>query len=140
MRTHLEGRLHALDVPAGVVDFAGSLPPEAMHDEYARAAICVIPSRWENFPYSCLEAMSAGCAVVAADTGGLKEIITDQHDGLLAPPNDAAAISSRIVTLLDRPDHGRALGDAARRTVHERFSRSRVCAQLMDIYTEATTS
>lgn len=37
--------------------------------EYRNAAVCVIPSLYENFPNTCIEAMACGCAVVASAVG-----------------------------------------------------------------------
>lgn len=66
------------------------------------ATVVCVPSRWDNFPNVCLEAMSLGCCVVAADAGGLGEIIEDGVSGVLAQPRDVESLREAL---------GRALGD-----------------------------
>lgn len=67
-------------------------------------------------PATLLEAMAAGTAVVATALPTIQEIVTDGVDGLLAPPNDAAALAARLATLLDHPSLRWTLaGSAARR-------------------------
>ena len=52
------------------------------------ASIFLIPSLWENCPYSCIEAMTAGRAIVSSDCGGMPELIEDHRTGLLAKNGD----------------------------------------------------
>ncbi|MFN9914476.1 MAG: glycosyltransferase family 4 protein, partial [Pirellulaceae bacterium] len=51
---------------AGRIEFTGAVHPSQIPQELARTGIVVIPSLWENYPYSCLEAMAAGRAVVGS--------------------------------------------------------------------------
>ncbi|MBI3090384.1 MAG: glycosyltransferase [Candidatus Tectomicrobia bacterium] len=67
-------------------------------------------------PATLLEAMAAGTAVVATALPAIQEIVTEGVDGLLAPPNDAAALAARLATLLEHPSLRWMLaGNAARR-------------------------
>jgi glycosyltransferase involved in cell wall biosynthesis len=50
----------------------------------ARARLVVVPSRWENFPYTCIEAMASGVAVVASPDGGMREMIEHGVTGWIA--------------------------------------------------------
>ena len=101
---------------------------------YARAPIAAVPSIYENFPYTCLEAMAAGCAVVGSSTGGIPEIITDGVDGLLVPPGDPAALAVALDRLLGDAGLRARLGEAARATVRRRFSVEAVTAATVDAY------
>ena len=58
-------------------------------------------SRSEGFSGPVLEAMACGCAVVATDCGGPKDIITDGVNGFLVPVGDASALLERVEYLLD---------------------------------------
>lgn len=64
--------------------------------EYRNAAVCVIPSLYENFPNTCIEAMACGYAVVASAVGGIPEIITHGVDGLLVAPGRPDALAAAI--------------------------------------------
>jgi glycosyltransferase involved in cell wall biosynthesis len=62
-----------------------------------RAAVVVIPSLWENFPYACLEAMASGQIVVASEHGGMAEMLgTDESSGLLFSWNDAGSLAHQL--------------------------------------------
>jgi glycogen synthase len=63
--------------------FAGPQERSNLPDFLKRARIAVVPSRWENFPYTCVEAMSSGLPVIATRTGGMAEIIQDGKTGWL---------------------------------------------------------
>ena len=55
--------------------FQGAHPRSAIPRFLARARIAVVPSRWENFPHTCIEAMSSGLPVIATSTGGMAEMV-----------------------------------------------------------------
>lgn len=86
----------------------------------------VLPSRWEGMPNALLEAMAAGCPVVASDVEGVAEILGEQSREQLVPPGDAAALSRAIVRMLSNPRHAAELGDRNRRHVVTHFSWDRV--------------
>lgn len=77
--------------------------------------VIVIPSIWaEPFPYSGLEAMAMGKAVIASNAGGLPEMIRDGTDGWIVAPSDPAALggaltfaSQNYVETLLRGENGR---------------------------------
>ena len=72
---------HALK---GSVHFLGKLSLGDVRSCLRHSDIFFMPSLWENCPYSCLEAMAAGRAIVASDAGGLPELIQDEQTGLTA--------------------------------------------------------
>ncbi|MEM9938494.1 MAG: glycosyltransferase family 4 protein [Pseudomonadota bacterium] len=78
------------------------------------AAIIVLPSAWENYPYVCLEAMSAGRPVIGSNAGGMSEMIEDGHSGLLVPPMKSGDILKALITLATDDDKRLAIGAAAR--------------------------
>lgn len=79
----------------------------------------------EPFGRVIVEAMAAGTPVIAARDGGVPEIITDGVDGFLAPPGDLDAYLAALRRVWSGPPAA-ALSAAARRTVAERFSITRV--------------
>ncbi len=85
---------------------------------------------------SVLEAMRAGCAVVASDNGSQPEFIDDAATGLLVPPGDARALAEALSRLLDDPALVRNLGGAARRKFEERFSYERFYHKYIALYDE----
>ncbi len=75
--------------------FAGWLGDDALHGLYRIADLCVIPSLYEPFGLVALEAMASGCPCVAADTGGLREVVP-RDVGLRFRSDDAEALARTI--------------------------------------------
>ena len=88
--------------------FYGSMPREKLMEALARNPIAVVPSRWENLPYSCIEAMCTGLPVLVSPTGGMTELIADGESGWVAPDATAAGLSSVLRRVLDTPAPRRA--------------------------------
>jgi glycosyltransferase involved in cell wall biosynthesis len=88
----------------------------------------------EAFGMVVLEAMAKGRAVIAADEGGPREIVTDGVDGLLIPPRDPARLAAAIGALLDDAALRARLGAAGRRTAASRFSPRTAAAGLEQLY------
>jgi glycosyltransferase involved in cell wall biosynthesis len=99
------------------------------------ADIAVVPSTWPDpLPTVVLEAMRAGCAVVASDHGGAPEMIERDRSGLLVPPGDPAALADAIASLLDDAALRQTLGAAAARRVASTFTVARSVAGLEAAY------
>ncbi|QSQ25082.1 glycosyltransferase [Pyxidicoccus parkwayensis] len=77
---------------------------------FASATVCCLPSLWDNLPHELLEAMAAGCPVVASDAGGMAELIEDGRSGRLFRSGDVAHLASVLEQTLGTP----ALKDSAR--------------------------
>ncbi len=77
--------------------------------------------------WSLLEAMSAGCAIVASDTAPVREAIRHDETGRLVDFFDARALAGEIAALLDDPERRRALGERARQFVQRHYDLRRVC-------------
>ena len=99
------------------------------------AAVMVYITHSEGLGSGALLAMSAGVPVVASDVGGLPEIIRHGENGLLVE-NTPQAIAAAVRQLLDNPALARRLGDAARRTVMERFTVDHMVRRTMEVYRE----
>jgi len=88
-----------LDVPDGTIE-TGQVDHEVVQAIWRRATVGVVPSLWpEPFGLVAIEAMAAGCPLVASDVGGLSEILADDR-GVLVPPGDAAALADAVARLL----------------------------------------
>jgi glycosyltransferase involved in cell wall biosynthesis len=107
---------------------------------YQEAAMCILPSVWENFPYALLEAMSCGTPVIASNAGGFPELIEDGVSGFLVPVNDAKALAARIIELLEAPSLRARIGDHARQRVETLFSPRQVVPPMIAAYEQAIAS
>lgn len=98
-------------------------------------------SDWEGFPNALVEALAAGLPAVATSFAGVREIV-EAEAGLLCRLVDCGRddqMAEQLCQLLEDPQCGRALGDAARRSVAERFSWNRLVDTMSDLYTQFLT-
>jgi glycosyltransferase involved in cell wall biosynthesis len=93
-----------------------------------------MPSEREAFGLAALEAMSCGLPAVAAESGGVAELITSGVDGFLAPVGDVETMGAHVIRLAqDRGLAGR-MGAAARSAAESRFRTEVVVPQYEEIY------
>jgi glycosyltransferase involved in cell wall biosynthesis len=121
----------------GSFHYLGKLSLSEVGSCLRQSDVYFIPSLWENCPYSCLEAMAAGRAIVASDAGGLPELIRDGENGLIAKSEDAPAFARQIERLLEDAPLRERLGRAARRTVEERYTDVAIAQRSLDYWTRA---
>ncbi len=100
----------------------------------ARAQIFALPSHWEGFPLSILEAMRGGLPVVASDVGGVSEALLDGETGFLTDRGDVDQFSARLSTLLDDPALRRRMGDAGRKRYQANFTLEHMLKKTLAVY------
>jgi len=98
--------------------------------------IFVLPSLFEAFPRSLIEAMGASKPVVVTDVGGCSEAVEDNISGFIVPPKDAKFLSERIHLLnLDNELRGE-MGNAARIRAEKMFTIEHNVKQTEQVYRE----
>ena len=102
--------------------FEGPLPRPDLLARYAACELVVVPSRYESFGLTALEAMIFSRPCVASAAGGLGEVVADGDTGLLVPPGDAAALTAALLRLVRNPALRQAMGAAGRRRYEDRFT------------------
>jgi L-malate glycosyltransferase len=130
-RAELEHQAAALGI-ASQVTFRGYCSDVA--GVLRESDVFAFPSFMEASPNAVLEAMAAGLPVVATHVGGIPEVVSDGRNGLLVPPGDADALAGGLLRVLEAPDRGRALGEAARQTASTQFSFERMVGQFEQLY------
>jgi glycosyltransferase involved in cell wall biosynthesis len=116
------------------IDVHGQLSPPQADELRRRGLVTCVPSRYETFGYTAVEAMSLGCPLVAARAGGLQEIVRHEETGLLFDGGDARSLAAQLERILSRPELGARLGEAARRDVHSRYHPATIAKETLDFY------
>lgn len=113
--------------------FVGYLTGTELGSAFACADAFVFPSRTETLGLVLLEAMAAGCPVVAARSGGIPDIVTDGVNGYLFDPADDEGAIAATVRLLEKQDERETLRQNAR-VEAERWSWASATRQLQNYY------
>ncbi len=129
--TSLQDTAHALGL-AERVHFTGFVPD--LPGYLSAFDIVVAASENEGFSLAVLEAMNAGCAVIAAEAGGMAELIAHNKTGILFQPGNAAMLASGLQLLLtDDALHNR-LATAGQTSVRIQFDRQRILDRIEALY------
>jgi glycosyltransferase involved in cell wall biosynthesis len=113
--------------------FVGYLHGQELGAAYASADAFVFPSRTETLGLVLLEAMAAGCPVVAANSGGIPDIVTNGVNGFMFDPTDERGAIVATQGLLANPFERETLRQNARAEA-ERWSWSSATKQLQSYY------
>ena len=124
-RRGLTGRFHLLGERADVPELLPALDVFAMSSLY------------EGLPCAVVEAMQVGIPVVATAVNSVPEIVISGRTGLLARPDDPASLSRALGYLLDNPDEGRRMAEAARAHIGDGFRPEVLGRDLMESYAVA---
>jgi L-malate glycosyltransferase len=120
------------------VNFMGK--QQAVENILACADLFVLPSSYESFGLSALEAMASGLPVVTTDAGGLSEVVTPGVDGWLCSVGDVECMAERARSVLTNDERLRTMGAAARKAAVERFSPEAIVAQYVKVYERVLTT
>ncbi len=133
-RPRLEQRIIAAGLQENVL-LMGHVSQEAMEAAFCEAWVQVAPSLWEEpFGIVAAEAMMRGCAVIAANSGGLAEQVIDGQTGIVVHPGDRDGLAAALVRLLDDRDLAAQMGQAGRERAMAEFSMDRFIDRFEVIY------
>lgn len=113
--------------------FVGYLTGESLGAAFASADAFVFPSRTETLGLVLLEAMAAGCPVIAANAGGIPDIVTDGVNGYLFDPTDEQGAIVATQRLLANQEERELLRQNARQEA-ERWGWAAATKQLQGFY------
>jgi glycosyltransferase involved in cell wall biosynthesis len=97
------------------------------------AQVLALPSYSENFGNVVLEAMAVGCPVVVTPEVGLASVVRDSGAGLVTLGH-AEALGQALHSILSDPNAARAMGEAGRRTVAQRFTWEAIAGDMERAY------
>ncbi len=118
------------------VSFVGWLDGDEKLAFYRNARVFCMPSYYESFGISTLEAMFAGIPVVGTRLGGFLDLVEEGETGFLVKANDPEALAARIRLLMVDDSLARAMGTAARRRAIRCFSMEHTLRRYVNCYRE----
>ena len=114
------------------VHLAGWLPRDEVQDYLKTCDVLVMPSRWEGFGLSALEAMRAGVAVFASDVGGLPELVQHDLNGKLFAVDDVQGLSTALKNLTQ--EEARRMGNAGAARFEALFTAETMNRKILALY------
>jgi glycosyltransferase involved in cell wall biosynthesis len=100
----------------------GFVAPDQVARYYSAADVFVAPSLADNLPYTVLEAMASGTAVVASRVGGIPEQVVEGETGRLFPAGSWQELGAALISVLEDPSRAAAMGEAGRRRAERVFA------------------
>lgn len=130
-----------LAVNLGINDkiiWLGALETDDVFRYYETMHVVAVPSVYEGFGLSAIEAMSVCKPVVATRVGGLQEIIEDEVTGYLVLPEETA-FAEKLVHLLEHQELSAKMGQAGRERVEKLFSANKFISSMLSTYEKYST-
>ena len=124
----------ALGLSEDRCEFLGRVPYPAMPDLYRAVDAVVLPSFTESCPLVALEAMACGTPIIAADVGGVSEVVRDGETGWLFPSGSVGGLASRIDAVLADPASARRVSARARTWVEANATIPRMAERTFAFY------
>lgn len=119
------------------VEFISHVPLELMPEYYRSADICVIPSLYDNAPYTCIEALASGKPVIVSSFGGTKEYVEEGVTGFVVPGQNPHLLAEAILTLLQDERRRKKMAMAARNYAVQFLDLKTYCRRKLELYETA---
>jgi glycosyltransferase involved in cell wall biosynthesis len=116
------------------VRWVGALPQQQLTEYYRAATALVVPSVNEGLGLVAVEAQLCETPVIAFDSGGLSDVVSNRRTGILVEDISASALAAAIDSLLASPDRGAAMGAAGRLHALATFAPESVARRYATLY------
>ena len=117
--------------------YGGVVTSHEKWERFAEADVFLLPSIYgEGLPMAILEAMAAGCVVVASEMASVASVIDDGRNGYLVEPGNTEEFIGRLKLVLEGRSEWKPVQEAAIKTVREKFAISGYIEKLEGIYKE----
>ncbi|MBI2428149.1 MAG: glycosyltransferase family 4 protein [Ignavibacteriales bacterium] len=132
-KEYLENLAAELHIESSIV-WLGPRSRQQVIQAVASADCLVIPSRYEGFGLTAIEAMSAGVPVIASNVGGLPEVVHHETTGLLFQSEDHTGLSAEMIRMTEEKDLRTRCIKGGKEIVKEKFSFERFATQWIDLF------
>lgn len=145
LKPSLVALCHQLDI-VNRVEFTGSLTNRDIPAHLQLSEIAVFPSvvtdsgDQEGTPVAIMEALACGCATIASDYPGVKDIIMDGETGLIVAGKSPEALAQGILTLLDNPELQQQLSENGRASVQTHYDWQVIGGKFLALFQKLSVS
>lgn len=139
VRTELERTLKANSCLQSV-SFISHVDLTDMPKIYRSADFCIIPSIYDNAPYTCIEALASGKPVIVSNAGGTKEYVEPGITGFVTEANNAQTLANAIIDLSLDETKRIQFGSAARIYAENYLNLDKFVKKKVDLYDRAIES
>ncbi len=133
LKRQLSNTVQRLEMGKSVL-FTGPANESRLLELYSKATCLVLPSLFEDCPYSVLQALAAGVPVISTRVGGIPEIVQDS--GILVPPRDSSSLADAIIRIMSDKELSRSLVENGRRLALRRYTIEKCLDSLEEVYAE----
>lgn len=116
------------------IHILGLLDNKTVRSIMEKAEILLVPSRSEGFGLVCLEAALAGLPIIASRVGGIPEIVNDNINGFLVPPEDPGSLAEKTIFLLENKKLQKVFSETLKLKVEKEFSAKKCASDYCNIY------
>lgn len=102
---------------------------------YAAADIYVLPTLYDAFSNSTMEALACGLPVITTRTNGVSEILTEGESAFIVEPRDPESLADRLGLLIEAPALRERMGSAAQKAA-EPYTWQRTAEETIRVYEE----
>ena len=118
------------------VKMLGNVPNEQVGEIYKSSHIFALPTRWEGFPMTIIEAMSYGLPVIASDVGGIKEALEDGAGVLIKKGGEVPEMREFFGKILSNSNFLLEISEKGKSRVRNYFSKEIMCEKVFGIYNQ----
>jgi len=124
-------------IEEGVIECWGHR--DDMEQVYASSHMVVLPSYHEGLPKVLLEGAACGRPLIATRVRGCQEVVREGENGLLVPPQNAAALAEALLTLAQDRALRLRMGARGREIAAQEFGQGRIAAETLALYRQVQT-
>lgn len=128
--TTYQSLIQRLQLPETALQFEGEVSDVDVY--YQKACVHILPSRYEGFGLTILEAATMGLSSVVYSGSGMDDIITNGVDGYTVAPGNWEALADAVLELLENPDLRATMSEAAM-AMTQRYAPERIAGMWSDV-------
>lgn len=118
------------------VKFLGFIRDKDLPKWYNQVELVIVPSVFEGFGITTIEAMACGTSVIGTDVDGIRDIIENNKNGILVKYGDKNELATQIIRLLSNSQLREKISEEGLKTVQSKFNWNEITQRTFQIYNQ----